>query len=351
MSAPQRIVCFHLNQLGDLLFSLPALYNLRQTFPRAHIASVVRPNLRPLLEASSLVDEVIERPYGSITGDLRTATTLRHKRFDTGVLISTSPGTSLIAFLAGIPQRIGFIHSVSRFLLTQAVPFEPPPSTLNNLKLMEVMGCPLVKRDYVGLIKADASSRQDSKRLLRLAGIGDTDSYVVLAPGTSSGKEIKRWSDEGFAQVADLLRTRYGLRSVIVGSTSERRMSKIGENTVDLTNKTSISTLTAILEGARLLIGVDSGVLHLAGAVGTPVVALFGPTNPDVTGPQGNGNEIIYADLPCRPCMSDKCKFNRKCMQMIGADEVVERAERILTNNLSTSESDGCTRQGLFSQD
>lgn len=341
MSAPQRIVCFHLNQLGDLLFSLPALYNLRQTFPHAYIASVVRPNLRPLLEASGLVNEVVERPYGGIRGDLLTATVLRHKRFDTGVLISTSPGTSLIALLAGISERIGFAHSVSSLLLTQAIPFKPPPSTLNNLKLMEVMGCSLVKRDYVGLIKADASSRQDAKQLLRLAGIGDSDSYLVLAPGTSSGKEIKRWSDEGFAQVASSLRTQCGLRSVIVGNTSGRRISEISENNiVDLTNKTSLSTLTAIVEEARLLIGVDSGVLHLAAAVGTPVVALFGPTNPDVTGPQGDGHQVIYANLPCQPCMSDKCKLNRKCMEIIQVDEVVERAERILEDGPSTGNSD-----------
>lgn len=329
---PQRIVCFHLNQLGDLLFSLPALYNLRQALPHAYVASVVRPNLRPLLEASGLVNEVVERPCGGIKEDLHTATKLRHKRFDTGVLISTSPGTSLIALLAGIPRRIGFVHSMSRLLLTHAVPFEPPPSTLNNLRLMEVMGCSMVKRDYVGLIKADASSRQDSEQLLRLAGVGDGDSYVVLAPGTSSGREIKRWSDEGFAQVADLLQSRYGLRSVVVGNTSGQRISKISGNTVDLTNKTSISTLTAIVEEARLLIGVDSGVLHLAAAVGTPVVALFGPTNPNITGPQGDGHQVIYACLPCRPCMSDKCKFDRKCMEMIRPDEVIESAERILAN-------------------
>ncbi|MGB9586738.1 MAG: glycosyltransferase family 9 protein, partial [Armatimonadota bacterium] len=288
-----------------------------------------------------LVNEVVERPYSGIRGDLLTATVLRHKRFDTGVLISTSPGTSMIALLAGIPQRIGFAHSVSRLLLTQAVPFKPPPSTLNNLKLMEVMGCLLVKRDYVGLVKADLSSRQDSKQLLRLAGIGDNDSYAVLAPGTSSGREIKRWSDAGFAQVASSLQTRYGLRSVIVGNTRGHRISEIGENVIDLTNKTSISSLTAIVEEARLLIGVDSGVLHLAAAVGTPVVALFGPTNPDVTGPQGDGHQVIYADLPCRPCMSDRCKLKRKCMEMIQVDEVVERAERILADVPSTNNSNG----------
>jgi lipopolysaccharide heptosyltransferase II len=343
LNKPQRIACFHLNQLGDLLFSLPALYNLRRAFPEAHIASVVRPNLRSLLEMSRLVDEVVERPYGTIWTDIRVSKNLREKKFDIGVLFSTSPAVFLISVLAGIPFRIGFAYSPGRFLLSRTAPFVPPPSTRNNLELVKVMGCSVEKTDYVGLIKPTVESHLEAKRLLASAGLDESRHYAVLGPGTSGGREVKRWSDEGFAQVAARLAAEYSLRSIVVGASSGSRIPQINSDVVDLTGRTSVGTLAAILERASLFVGVDSGVMHLAAAVGTPVVALFGPTDPTVTGPQGEGHQVVYMDLPCRPCLKKECKIGRMCMEDITADKVVTAASYILNRGLLDRKNRGFT--------
>lgn len=314
-----------MNQVGDLLFSLPALYNLRAAFPEAHIASVARPHCKELLLLSGLVNEVIERPRRPIGSGLRVAALLHRRRFDLALIFSTSLGTAILALLSRGRARVGFAHSPAAPFLTQRVPWTPPPSTQNNLRLLEAIGCPVAKRDYVGLIEPGRPERHEADEILRSTGIAPGEQFAILGPGTSGSREIKRWSDEGFAQVADRLADELGMKSLVVGLSGGNRIRALSGNAIDLTGKTSLPALAAVLERARIFVGVDSGVMHLAAAVGTPVVALFGPSDPAVTGPQGDSQHVIRADVPCSPCLKNDCA-DPVCMRSIRPDQVIEAA-------------------------
>ena len=310
-----------MNQIGDLLFSLPALYNLRARYPNAHISSIVRPSCRELLSCSGLADEIIERPHGSTADDLRLARSLRGKHTDLALLFSTSVAVWAMALLSGARARVGFTHSLGGLFLTKRVPWSEPPSTQNNLKLVEAIGCPIVKDSYVGLVKPDKHAQDEAEKILQSVGLAE--GFTVIAPGTSGGREIKAWSSQGFAQVADRLASEHGLKTMVVGLKGRKEICSLSRNAVDLTGKTPLPVLAAILERAKIFVGVDSGLMHLAAAMGTPVVGLFGPTNPDITGPQGEGHAIVSMNLPCSPCLKSECR-EPVCMNRITPEQVME---------------------------
>jgi len=332
LATPQRIACFHMNQVGDLLFSLPALYNLRTAFPEAHITSVARPHCKELLLLSGLVDEIIERPRRPIGSGLRVAALLRRRRLDLMLLFSTSLGTAMLALLCRGRIRAGFAHSPAAPFFTHRVTWTPPPSTQNNLRLLEAIGCPTTKRDYVGLIKPGRHQQQEADERLRSTGIAAGEQFAVLGPGTSSRRDLKSWPDQGFAQVADRLADDFGIKSLVVGLSGGERICSLSRNAVDLTGQTSLSVLAAVLERAKLFVGVDSGVMHLAAAVGTPIVALFGPTDPRITGPQGEGHRVVSVDMPCRPCLQSDCDLSARCMLDITPDMVFDALAAVGAN-------------------
>ena len=322
MNEAPRIVCYHLNQVGDLLFSLPAIYNLRTRFPNAHIISVARPSSRSLLQLSGLVDEVIERPHGNFASEFRVAKKIRDRRPDLALLFSTSTAVWVMAQLSGCREKVGFVHSLGGFLLSKKVEWSPPPSTANNIRLVQAIGCDVTKRDYVGLIKLGQKEQDEANRILATAGIGLDERFIVLSPGTSGGREYKCWPDKGFAEVADMVYAEFGIRSVVVGLDGGEAICSLSSHVVDLTGKTSLTVLAAILERASSFVGVDSGAMHLAACMGTPVVALYGPTDPSITGPQDDGHVIVSAGVDCAPCFGKGCNYDRRCMELITSDEV-----------------------------
>ena len=318
-----------MNQMGDLLFTLPALYNLRARFQEAHIASVTRPNCREILLLSGLVDEIIERPRGFKPNAVKI---LRRGNFDLAVLFSTSFGMWALALLSGAKYRVCFTHSMPGLFFHQRIPWSPPPSTENNLRLVEAIGCPIVKNDYVGLVQPGQADLDEACRILQSAGINDGEPFVIFSPGTSDRGAIKRWPAENFAKVADRLADEMGVRSVVIGLDGGIGICNLSKNAVDLTGQTPLPVLAGVLKMARTFIGVDSGVMHLAAAVGISVIGLFGPSDPRMTGPQGEGHAIITAGVGCAPCLKSECDLGRKCMESITADMVLSSVSQILTD-------------------
>lgn len=327
---PQRIACFHLNQIGDLLFSLPALHNLRARYPEAHIAGIIRPPCRDLLLLSGLLDEVIERPGGSLADSMRLGMQIRRKPFDLMLLFSTSYSAWIVAQISAAKVKAGFSHGIPGIGLQYRVPWSPPPSTENNLRLVEAIGCPVVKRDYVGLIRPGESELSDASGVLASVGVSEDEPIAVLSPGASKGREIKRWPDGCCAQVADALKDRFGLTPVIVGMKGDAgQVTGISRHARDITGQTSLSVLAGVLAKATMVVGMDSGVMHLAGAVGAPVVALFGPTDHTITGPQGV-HRIVCLDLPCAPCQANTCSIGRPCMEDITPEMVLSAVSLLI---------------------
>lgn len=330
MNEPRRIACFHLNQVGDLLFSLPAIYNLRLRFPDAKIISVARPYLKDLLRLSRTVDQIIERPWRPLGAGFKIVSALRKEKLDLAVVFSTSLGMTTLARLSGASVRVGFEGSEPRPFLTHSVPKHKPPSLLANLRLVETIGCSIVKSDYAGLLHPGEEERGQADAVLKSAGIGECEPFAVLSPSTSTRREIKSWSDEGFAKVADGISYEFGMRSVVVGTDNGSRICSSTANAVDISGKTSLPVLAALLERSSVFVGVDSGVMHLASVMQTPVAALFGPSDPDKTGPQGGLSRVVCADLVCRPCLRCECANDRQCMEGITPDAVLSAVHALI---------------------
>ncbi|MDH7600888.1 MAG: glycosyltransferase family 9 protein [Armatimonadota bacterium] len=340
-----RIVCFHLNQIGDLMFSLPALKSLRDSFSPAYITSVIRPGLRQLLEWTNLADDVLVRSPGLGSHVFSLMCELRSRRYDLAVVFSQSAECALLAYMTRASRRLGFVNTSLGWLLTERVSFSHPPSTANNLRLVEAAGAACTKKDYYGLLSVPLDVVEAGRRLLASTGIDESVRFAVIAPGTSKRRRLKEWTDEGFAEVARYLGTQ-GLRVVCVGAVASPGIAQLCPQIVDLGGRTSLVEAAGVLAGCELLVGVDSGILHMCAAMGKPVVGLYGPTNPEVTGPQGEGHIVIRSNVGCSPCRLKTCKLDRKCMKDIKPVAVIDAVSEILRRRHASSARSGLSNSG-----
>jgi len=330
---PRQVAIFHLNQVGDLLFSMPALASLRAHFPEAEITSILRPNLVELMQANRSVDHLLVRGSG-LPGEARLARELRRRRIDLAVAFSQSAPTVLQAIACGAATRIGFVDADLSFLLNRKVHLRGLPWPGKLARLAVCLGAGLPPDSYVGMLRIPPEPRERAQRLLERAGINGQERIAVIAPGASGRRRHKAWEGDRFAEVADYLRERWGVAIVIVGGRGDAREASraagsMSAPSANLAGETSTGELAAILERADLLVGVDSGPMHVAAAMGTPVVALFGPTDPRRTGPRGEGHEVVSAGLDCSPC-ARPCEA-RECMTAITVEQVIAAVDRILS--------------------
>ncbi len=343
-SQVKRVLVFHLNQIGDLMFTLPALKALREAYPTAHITSVARPHLAGLLSASGFVDEIHHRPPGPLHTAIGLGMELRRNRPDLAIAFSQSATMALCARISGARRRVGYVDSNLPRLFTHRIQVRGIPSPEKVMRLVRGIGLQLRKTDYVGLVDLPEEDRQYADRLLEEADLQGGGPLIALAPGESGGKPYKAWTAEGFSQVAQRLQRDFSARLLVVGSEGDARLGhqilaavapRHGSN---LAGRTTPSQLAAVLDRCDLLIGIDSGPMHVAAAMGTPVVALFGPTDPRRTGPQGEGHEVIFHEQECwGPCvhpLTPTCG-HRNCMMAITPDEVLAAALRVLDRRMN----------------
>lgn len=324
-----EILCLHLNQVGDLAFSLPALRCIRNSFPGARITSVIRPGLVELLQATDLVDEVLSRKSGINLHKLQLMRSLRARHFDTAVSFSQSATCAILARCSGAPKRIGFADTSLGFLLTSRVEFHHPPSTENNLRLVEAVGCSITCRSYSGMLRPTSVQTETADAILAEHGVTPGHPIAALAPGTSGRRSVKEWTDEGFAAVGCHLAGR-SIRPVILGTQPVDNVVEKCPEILDLSGKTNLGEALAVLARSRLVVAVDSGMLHLAAAAQTPVIGLYGSSNPAVTGPQGDGHVVITSGADCSPCVRTECSLGRKCMLEITAGQVIAAVDAAL---------------------
>jgi lipopolysaccharide heptosyltransferase II len=347
----RRIRCiavFHVNQIGDMIFSLPLLANLRHRYPRARIVSVLRPHLREIWDMAGLGDEFLIRDRTSrFRGFLPIVRALRKRSPDLCVVQSQTLEPALLARLSGAPERVGFrIAWWDRFLLTRVVPKDTPPSVANNLRLGEAAGAPSVRKDYVGLLRPPAGERIRMMRRLAEHRVSAHTRLIVLAPGASAGRALKLWTDEGFAAVADHFAAQPGTAVAFAGGESlSGIVSRVSHPVLDFSGATTLPELAALLDRADLLISVDSGPLHMAAAMATPVVGIYGPTDPALTGPMGIGHRVVRFGVPCSPCHLKECSIGRICMQDLPPSAVIQAAEEILAATRSAGDDWQSARQ------
>ena len=319
--------------------ALPALADVRRHFADARIAVAARRSVAPLFNMVSGVDSVITLQG---RGGMRAITSWQDDaralagKFDTAILLPNSFATALIASKAGIAERWGFAADWRGRLLTRAVP--KPKAGLHQQAyyqaLTTALGVP------AGPPHASVTADADRAReLLREIGLDVDEPFVVFAPGAAYGR-AKQWLPERFAELAALIINERGWSVVMVGSNADRaacadiasRLPKTGSRMnrlIDFCGKSDLQTLAGVLSVARAVVSNDSGAMHLAGAVGTKVVAPFGATNehrtsPLTAGPGSPQPVILTHEVFCRPCMLRECPIDHRCMRGITARSAFE---------------------------
>jgi len=296
----QRLVVIAPNWLGDAVMALPAVADIRRHFPAAHVAVAARPSVAPMYTMVSGVDEVITLPGGgglrAWTGWRQDVDALARGSFDTAILFPNSYGTARVATKAEIAERWGYATDMRSGMLTRAIP--KPDGDLHQRAyyqaLTKALGIP--EGPPFASIHPDGGR---ARQLLRDVGLDLDEPFVVFAPGAAYGR-AKQWLPERYAELANLIINDRGWSVLMVGANVdrsacddvERRLPKTGtriNRLIDFCGKSDLPTLAGILGEAHAVVSNDSGAMHLAAAVGTKVVAVFGPTRDKQTSPLASG--------------------------------------------------------------
>jgi len=326
------------NWLGDAVMALPAIADVRRALPSGSLAVAARPSVAPLFDLVPGVDHVVTLERGRWR--LRPAS-LQAGAFQTALLFPNSLQAALLARQAGIPSRWGYRTDCRAALLTRAV---DPPSALHQVDyyrtLVRELGFPNGDPEPRLVVPADAKAA--AAALLQSRGWDARRHVAAIAPGAAYGG-AKRWPPSSFAGFAAAC-TGDGVDVAMIGSSADRgtadevvrafqRVRGTGRTDaalLDLVGATDLPTLTGILVLSRSLVTNDSGAMHLAAAVGTPVTAVFGPTNEQATRPIGAAHTIVTGDAWCRPCMLRECPLDHRCMRSIEVAPVLAAARRSL---------------------
>jgi len=330
-----KILIRGVNWIGDAVMTLSAIRAIRKFYPKAHISILVKPSVAPLFENSRDIDEVIiyEPQFRGLRGKFHFAGLLRQMRFSKAILLQNAFDAALIAFLARIPERIGYDRDRRGFLLTKAVPYKNQDRKVHHvnyyLDLLSAAGIDApYSHPWLNLTLEERLGARERLTELRRPILG-------INPGATYGSS-KRWLPERFAEVAQwFIRETGGSVAVFGGrnevSIAEEICKQIPVNRLMLAGKTSLRELIALVSECDVFLTNDSGPMHIAYAVGTPLAAIFGSTSPEFTGPVGNGSEVIRTRIACSPCFERTCdKDYLKCMFDVIPDQVYEALMRLL---------------------
>jgi len=289
-----KALIIHMNQLGDLFFSLPLIYNLNHNGYKVY--SIVREELTWVLENTKLCDKVIRRPT-KFKEFVKAVLELRKEKFDVGILLSFSLGMLLLLFLINPKESIGARGGLRNVFLKKKVKFLSPPSTGNNISILRALNVHIIKTNYVGLFKIPEEVIIATRELLKNKGVKDDDFVITISPEASQRRKYKCWDNKNFATLVNTISEEYNVKFIFVGK-DKNLVRDILKNiysgyVIDLVGSTTISLLGGVLLRSNLVITIDSGTMHYASALGRPLIALFGPTEPDIIGPQGQNSIVI----------------------------------------------------------
>lgn len=375
---PRRLLIRGVNWLGDAVMTMPALQRLREALPDTHIALLTHEKLEALWQGHPSLDAVVpfrpgERPW-------TIARRLRGEKFDAALLLPNSPRAGLEVWLAGIPRRIGYARPWRNWFLTRAI--EPRPghrrmSKRSTAEINRLVRLPVVAPGP-GMASAQSRAAHQIHEYLHLAaGLGANPAplpprleisatemrqaestlfsrlrqqqeqgasarpitFLGLNPGAQYGP-AKCWPAESFAAVARAVSGRVenclwlALGSATDASLCSEIARMAGGGVVNLAGKTSLRELMSVLKACRVLLTNDSGPMHVAAALGTPVVVPFGSTASELTGPGLPGDPrhwLLHGDAPCAPCFRRTCPVDLRCMTSITPGRVIESVLQVLS--------------------
>lgn len=322
------------NWVGDAIMSIPALCAIRQRWLEAQIAILARPWVAELYRGQPFVDSVmvLDGASGDAGAAVHAASDLREARFDCAILLQNAFSAAWLVWKAKIPQRIGYARDGRSFLLTEAVKVPkageiPAHETYYYLELLRRAGWLETLPEVTGITLCISSSAAEAAETrLCKAGLRAGKMRIALAPGAAYGS-AKCWPPERFAETADALIDEFDVDVILFGASSEldicRQIAdRMHHRPVVLAGQTSIEELPALFSRCNLFIGNDSGAMHVAAAVGVPVVAVFGSTDPHGTAPVTSLKKLVQHPVACSPCFLRKCPIDHRCMTRVLVKDV-----------------------------
>ena len=352
LDEPVKIMVRATNWIGDAVMSLPALEALRRRFPESEIVVVAKPWVAELYSSHPTNFRIItydpDGEHQGRAGLRKLIDELRREEFGAAVLFQHAFQAAWMAWRARIPVRIGYRTDGRGSLLTDAVPL-PPPGYMSHessgyLELLFRAGILEERPAPVRSVRLPVTKteRRWAVEALKALGLAGPRHFVGLNPGASFGP-AKRWPVEQFAQLGDRLVGALGADVLVFGSKTERPLAEevaraMQHTPVVLAGTTTLRQWMALTERCRLVVANDSGPMHVAAAVGAPVIAVFGSTNETATGPLGSWSRVVKHPVACSPCGLRQCPIDFRCMNEISVDEVHRAALELVAACESTHE-------------
>jgi heptosyltransferase-2 len=313
------------NWIGDMVLSLPALRDLKRNFPEARLTVLARPWVARLYEATPEVDTILD------SRGLRADARAISGRFDAGVLLTNSFGSALCLAWARLPERWGYATDGRGPLLTRRARVPEQVRGRSQVYYYRAMlagvGLRVSASPDARLRCPEAWARSAASRL------GDGPA-IGVSPGAAYGS-AKQWPAVRYAAAAERIARERGARVVILGAEAERPLAEaisaaMRLPAIDLCGRTTLPELVGVLSRLELLLTGDSGPMHLASALGTPLIAIFGPTDWRETAPAGPArHRLVREEVECAPCLLRECPIDHRCMRRVGIDRVVDEARRV----------------------
>jgi len=328
------------NWVGDAVMTMPAVRAIKRAAPDSLSSLLVKPWVAPLFEKDPFVDRTIiyEDSHSGIMGKFQLARALREERFDRAILLQNALDAAVTAWLARIPERIGYARDGRGLLLTHALPHSGEDRSMHHidyyLKLLESVGLPPSGTDtwiYLDLAERLAAREKISSLKRPILGIN---------PGASYGS-AKQWLPERFTEVARRIIEELDGSVLVFGGPGEADVaseiiSPIQEHAntgraVNMAGKTGLRELMSLMSECDVVLSNDSGPMHIADGLAVPLVAIFGSTSPELTGPRKPSSHVVRAGVDCSPCFRRTCPDKGlACMETIGVEEVFSAVRQAL---------------------
>lgn len=339
-----RILVVRTDRIGDVVLTTPVLKALRENYPHAHIAMMVSPRTKELIEDNPYLDEVLvydrEKKDKGLLGFWRFVLALKRKRFDLAIVLHTKNRLNLITYFASIKRRAGYKNNKFGFLLTDKLTDTRHLGIKHEvdycLDILRKLGLKINdKIPYVAVKKKDLDSVGS---MLNAQGIGADNKIAAIHPGSSCIS--KRWLRERFVVLANRLVEDYGLKVILVAEGKEdeaianEMAHEIRYPVLNLSGKLSLGQLSALLKRCAIFISNDSGPAHIASAVGTPVVSIFGRNQAGLSpvrwAPVGRKDTYLHKEVGCSICLAHNCSIGFDCLKAITVDDVLKAVDDIL---------------------
>jgi len=351
---PERILLIRLREIGDVVFTTPAIRALRQHFPTAHLSYIVEPLAAPVVAGNPHLDDVIivprRRGAGGLLHDLALGRRLRAARYDLVIDFHSGPRSSVIAWLTGARTRVGYDVPGRGWMYTKRVPrpteIRARHAVQNQFDLLNAIGIATPDATY-SPTEMVANSRAAAEVNERLTALGVRNDDEVIVIHVSAGNPFRRWPPDSFATLIAMLLSGHPRRHVVVvaGASDRDAAARVMGESIDrigpadrhriVSAEFTLDELRALTDRAALYIGGDSGPMHIASTSTVPIVGLYGPTLPVRSqpwrAPQWPSEAAQLEGLPCRPCNQRVCEpGDFRCLTQLTPDDVLEAAERAL---------------------